>query len=155
MNKDLKDDFYKLPDELYSLLSRNLSSITKKVNGYERLNNLCKKKGVNYNQAKKIKHEMEGTMDPKVYKLIGGDELLDWINDKLTRERKIVDNNKRRKMQAGLSNQFKKTHHKDKSKNSTNVNIARAQKNSDEIINNRAIYTEASRIRDIINKIII
>ena len=58
-------------------------------------------------------------------------------------------------MQAGLPNQFKKSHTKDKSKNPTKVRLVRTQKTSDEIINNRAVYTETSRIRDIINKIII
>jgi len=58
-------------------------------------------------------------------------------------------------MNAGLENQFKKTHSKDKSKNPTKVRLVSTQKNADEIINNRAVYNEASRIRDIINKIII
>ena len=154
MNKDLKNDFYKLPDELLGMLTNNLRSVSNKVNGYERLSTLCKNKGVNYGQAKKIKHEMENDMDPKAYKLIGGEELFEWLNDKLTRERKIVDNTKRRKMQGGLNNQFKKAHTKNQSKNPTKVRLARAQKTSDEIINNRTVYTEASRIRDIIKKII-
>ena len=154
MNKDLKNDFYKLPDELLETLNNNLRRTSNKTNGYERLSTLCKNKGVNYGQAKKIKYEMENGMNPQSYKLIGGDELLEWINDKLTRERKIVDTNKRRKMQGGLTNQFKKPHTKDNSKNPTKVRLARAQKTSDEIINNRTVYTETSRIRDIIKKII-
>ena len=155
MNKDLKYDFYKLPEELLGKLTSNLKSSSDKVNGYERLSNLCKDKGVSYGQAKKIKHEMENGLSPEAYKLVGGDELLEWINDKLNRERKIVDGNKRRKMEAGLPNQFKKTHTKNKSKNPTKVRLVKTQKNSDEILNNRAVYNEASRIRDIINKIII
>jgi hypothetical protein len=155
MNKDLKYDFYKLPDELLDVLNHNLKRTSKKVNGYERLSNLCKDKGVNYGQAKKIKHEMENDLDPKAYKLVGGDDLLEWLNDRLTRERKIVDSNKRVKMNAGLNNQFKKTHKKNNSKNPTKVRLVKTQKNNDEILNNRAVYNEASRIRDIINKIII
>jgi hypothetical protein len=155
MNKDLKNDFYKLPDELLETLKKNLSRCNSKTNGYERLSALCKNRGVNYGQAKKIKHEMENGMNSQSYELIGGGELLEWLNDKLTRERKIVDNNKRRKMQAGLPNQFKKSHTKDKSKNPTKVRLVKTQKTADEIINNRAVYTETSRIRDIINKIII
>jgi hypothetical protein len=155
MNKDLKYDFYKLPDELLNTLNHNLKRSSKKVNGYERLSNLCKDKGVNYGQAKKIKHEMENGLDPQAYKLVGGDDLLEWLNDKLNRERKIVDNNKRVKMNSGLENQFKKTHTKDGNKNPTKIKLVKTQKNNDEIFNNRAVYTEASRIRDIINKIII
>jgi len=155
MNKDLKHDFYKLPEELLHTLTSNLKRTSDKASGYERLSNLCKDKGVNYGQAKKIKHEMENDLNPEAYKLVGGDELLDWVNDKLTRERKIVDGNKRVRMNAGLNNQFKKPHNKDNSKNSTKVRLVKTQKNSDEILNNRAVYNEASRIRDIINKIII
>ena len=155
MNKDLKNDFYKLPDELFGSLSNTLQSTNKNVNGYERLNNLCKNKGVSYGQAKKIKHEMENGMDPHVYKLVGGDDLFDWLNDKLTRERKIVDGNKRRKMEAGLDNQFKKAHTKSIHTNPTKVRLVKVQKNADEIVNNRAVYNEASRIKEIINKIII
>ena len=58
-------------------------------------------------------------------------------------------------MNGGINNQFKKTHTKDGSKNPTKVKLVTTQKTSDEILNNRAVYNEASRIRDIINKIII
>lgn len=114
MNSSLKDNFYKLPDELLEILIGNLKSTNPKVSGYERLKKLCTDKGVNYGQAKKIKHEMENDMGPEVFKLIGGDELISWLNDKLGRERDIVDTSKRRKMDAGLKNQFKKSHSKDK-----------------------------------------
>jgi len=155
MNSSLKDNFYKLPDELLEILIGNLKSTNPKVSGYERLKKLCTDKGVNYGQAKKIKHEMENDMGPEVFKLIGGDELISWLNDKLGRERDIVDTSKRRKMDAGLKNQFKKSHSKDKSKNPTKVNLAGVQKNSDEIFNNRVVYEQVSRIREIIKKIII
>jgi|TARA_R110000744_G_scaffold22825_2_gene58141 hypothetical protein len=154
MNKDLKNDFYNLPDELLKILNQTLSRTSKNVNGYERLSNLCKNKGVNYGQAKKIKHEMENDLNPQAYKLVGGDGLLEWLNDKLGRERKIVDNTKRNKMNSGLENQFKKTHTKDKSKNPTKVRLVSTQKNSDEIFNNRAVSEEMTRIKEIIKIII-
>ena len=155
MNKDLKNNFFKLPDELLEMLNGNLKKSSTNTSGYERLANLCKNKGVNYGQAKKIKHEMENGLNTQAYKLVGGDNLLEWLNDKLTRERKIVDSSKRNKMNSGLENQFKKTHTKDKNKNPTKVRLVSTQKTADEIVNNRAVYNEASRIRDIINKIII
>ncbi len=40
MNKDLKYDFYKLPDELLNTLTHNLKQTSRNVNGYERLSNL-------------------------------------------------------------------------------------------------------------------
>ena len=144
MNSTLKNDFYRIPDELLDILIKNLKSSGSEVSGYGRLKTLCSNKGVNYGQAKKIKHEMEG-----------GDEMITWLNDKLGRERDIVDTTKRRKMDAGLKNQFKKTHNKDKNKNPTKVNLAGTQKTSDEIFNNRVVYEQVSRIREIIKKIII
>ena len=76
--------------------------------------------------------------------------------DKLKRlSMRWKDTTKRRKMDAGLKNQFKKTHNKDKNKNPTKVNLAGTQKTSDEIFNNRVVYEQVSRIREIIKKIII
>ena len=155
MNSTLKNDFYKLPNELLDVLIQKLKSSDPKVSGYERLKTLCSNKGVKYGQAKKIKHEMENGMDPEVFKLVGGDEMITWLNDKLNRQRNIVDTSKRRKMDAGLKNQFKKTHTKDKNKNPTDVNLVGVQKTSDEIFNNRVVYEQVSRIREIIKKIII
>ena len=99
--------------------------------------------------------EYENGLNPQAYKLVGGDDLLEWLNDKLTRERKIVDSTKRTKMNAGLENQFKKTHTKNKSKNPTKVRLVSTQKTSDEIFNNRAVSEEMTRINEIIKKIII
>ena len=56
MNKDLVNDFYKLPDELLSVLTTNLSNSNEKQNGYDRLNGLCEKKGVNYIKDRGIKN---------------------------------------------------------------------------------------------------
>ncbi len=154
MNKNLKNEFYPLPDSLLSHLKHNLDKSDKTYNGYKRLETMCDQKGMGYKQAKKIKHEMENDMEPTVYKLIGGDELLEWINEKLKSRRNVVDGIKRNKMRAGLPNQFKKTHTKDKSKNSTKVRIAKVAKNSDAIMNNRAIYENIDRINNLIKKVI-
>ena len=154
MNNDLKNDFYTLPNSLLSHLQNNLKNSDKTHNGYDRLETMCGQKGVGYKQAKKIKHEMENDMEPTVYKLIGGDELLEWIDKKLGSRRDVVDGTKRTKMNSGLPNQFKKPHTKDKSKNSTKVRIAKVAHNSDGIMNNRAIYENIDRINNLIKKVI-
>tara|TARA_Y100001938_G_C7917300_1_gene342604 strand:+ start:283 stop:747 length:465 start_codon:yes stop_codon:yes gene_type:complete len=154
MNKDLKNDFYKFPVELLSHLMKNLNGSNKSENGFKRLKGICDQKGMGYKQAKKIKHEMENDMEPTVYKLIGGDELLSFINNSLDKRRDIVDGIKRVKMNSGLPNQFKKTHTKDKSKNSTKVNLPKVATNSDAIMNNRAIYENIDRINNLIKKVI-
>ena len=153
MNKDLVNDFYKLPDELLSVLTTNLSNSNEKQNGYDRLNGLFEKKGVNYGQAKKIKHEMENDMDPKVYKLIGGDELLDWVNSKLEHRRKSIESGKRQRMNAGMPNQFKKEHTKDNSKNATKVRLVKAPNDSRSIYSDKPIYEEIKRIKQIITEL--
>ena len=56
MNKDLKNDFYKLPVELLSHLMKNLNGSNESHNGFKRLKGICDQKGVGYKQAKKIKH---------------------------------------------------------------------------------------------------
>ena len=81
MNKDLKNDFYSLPKELLLHLNDNLKNSNDSQSGFKRLKGMCDQKGMGYTQAKKVKHEMENGMEPQVYKLIGGDELLSWIND--------------------------------------------------------------------------
>tara|TARA_R110000824_G_scaffold152281_1_gene323475 strand:- start:188 stop:652 length:465 start_codon:yes stop_codon:yes gene_type:complete len=154
MNKDLKHDFYAFPKELKEKIKFNFNKASEKDNGYNRLERFNKDGGVNYGQAKKVKHELENGLEGEVYKLVGGDDLLDWLNDTLGNRRKTVDGIKRSKMNAGLPNQFKKPHDKDKSKNPTNVNVAKVQKSSDEIINNRTVYESITRIKDIIKKII-
>jgi len=154
MNKDLKNDFYTFPRELKEKIKFNFKNSSKKDNGYDRLERFNSDGGVNHGQAKKVKHELENDMDPSAYKLVGGDDLLSWLNDTLGNRRKVVDGIKRTKMNAGLPNQFKKAHVKDKSKNSTNVNVAKVQKSADEIINNRTVYESVTRIKDIIKKII-
>ena len=98
MNKDLKNDFYSLPKELLLHLNDNLKNSNDSQSGFKRLKGMCDQKGMGYTQAKKVKHEMENGMEPQVYKLIGGDELLSWINDKLDRRRDIVDGIKRNKI---------------------------------------------------------
>jgi hypothetical protein len=154
MNKDLKNDFYSLPDVLFNSLKHKLDKSDESHNGYKRLKNICDQKGVGYKQAKKIKHEMENGMEPEVYKLVGGDDLLGWLDEKLDTRRKAVDGVKRNKMRSGLPNQFKKPHTKDKSKNSTKVRIPKMAKNSDQIMNNRAIYENINKINNLIKKII-
>jgi len=80
------------------------------------------------------------------YDVIGGDEMLHFIDDTLNNRRNNIHTTKKRKMESGLSNQFKKTHTKDRSKNPTKVRKVKVAKKADDIINNRAIYEEVAKI---------
>ena len=53
-------------------------------------------------------------------------------------------------MNSGMSNQFLKPHTKNKSKNPTKVRKIKVATRMDDIANNRAIYEEINRIKELI-----
>ena len=93
---------------------------------------------------------MENELGDDEYKIIGGDDMLDFINRALGDRRKNVYNSKKIRQNSGEENVFKKTHTKDKSKNPTRVTKIKVATTSDEINNNRAVYEEINRIKQLI-----
>ena len=150
MNNDLKNDTYVLPDSILSLLTSNLESLSPGDKGYDRCKNMVSDGSLTYPQAKKFKHELENELEDEDYAVVGGDDMLDFINDSLTKRRDGVHNSKKIRQNAGEENVFKKTHTKDKSKNPTKVRKIKVAKNSDDILNNRAVYEEIDRIKQLI-----
>tara|TARA_R110000824_G_scaffold161822_3_gene337293 strand:+ start:2513 stop:2968 length:456 start_codon:yes stop_codon:yes gene_type:complete len=150
MNSDLKDDKYVLPDPLMDVLSGNLKSLTPGDKGYDRCNNMVRDGSLTYPQAKKFKHELENDLEDEDYSVVGGDDMLAFINDSLTRRRDGVHHSKKVRQNSGEENAFKKTHTKDKSKNPTKVRKIKVATNSDDILNNRAVYEEIDRIKQLI-----
>ena len=150
MNSDLKDDTYVLPDSILSLLSTNLESLGPDDKGYDRCKNMVSDGSLTYPQAKKFKHELENELEGDNYEVVGGDDILNFINDSLTRRRDGVHNSKKIRQDSGEENVFKKTHTKDKSKNPTKVRKIKVATNSDDINNNRAVYEEIDRIKQLI-----
>ena len=104
MNDDLKNDVYPLPDALIKQLKSNLSSITPTDKGYSRCKNLSSSGQLTHTQAKKLKHELENDMAESDYDVVGGDEMLHFIDDTLNHRRDNVHTTKKRKMESGLSN---------------------------------------------------
>jgi len=150
MNSDLKNDKYKVPKELLEKLKLNLSNLNKKEKGYSRCKDITNKGFLTYPQAKKIKFELENELGDDEYKIIGGDDMLDFINRALGDRRKNVYNSKKIRQNSGEENVFKKTHTKDKSKNPTRVTKIKVATTSDDINNNRAVYEEINRIKQLI-----
>ena len=150
MNNDLKDDTYVLPDSILSLLSNNLKSLGPGDKGYDRCKNMVGDGSLTYPQAKKFKHELENDLEDEDYNVVGGDDMLDFINDSLTRRRDRVHNSKKIRQNSGEENVFKKTHTKDRSKNPTKVRKIKVATSSDDISNNRAVYEEIDRIKQLI-----
>ena len=116
MNQDLKDDKYKVPNELLELLKDNLSNLNSGDKGFDRCSDITKKGFLTYPQAKKIKFELENELESDEYDIIGGDDMLKFIDLSLGDRRKNVHNSKKIRQNSGEENVFKKTHHKDKSK---------------------------------------
>jgi len=150
MNKDLKNDKYSLPESLINLLKNNLSSLTKKDKGYDRCNTMVNDGYVSYPQAKKLKHELENELEDIEYETVGGEDMLNFINSSLDDRRDGVYSSKKIRQNSGEENVFKKTHTKDKSKNPTRVRKIKVATKSDDINNNRAIYEEINRIKQLL-----
>ena len=150
MNSDLKDDKYVIPDELRSTLSSRLKSMNKSDKGYSRCNTLLSDGNVTYSQAKKLKHELENELDGNDYDNVGGDDMLTFLDSSLGNRRNSVKGGKKNRMNAGMENQFLKSHTKDNSKNPTKVRKVKVAKKSDDIMNNRAIYEDIARIKKLI-----
>ena len=72
------------------------------------------------------------------------------INNCLNNRRDGVKFGKKTRMNAGMENQFLKKHTKDKSKNPTKVRKIKVATKNDDIINNRAIYEDISRIKKLL-----
>tara|TARA_R110000824_G_scaffold242454_1_gene431156 strand:- start:4225 stop:4680 length:456 start_codon:yes stop_codon:yes gene_type:complete len=150
MNSDLKNDTYVLPDTILDTLTSNLKSLSPGNKGYDRCKNMVDAGSLTYPQAKKFKHELENDLEDEAYSVVGGDDMLDFINDSLTRRRDGVHKSKKIRQDSGEENVFKKTHTKDKSKNPTKVRKIKVATKSDDINNNRAIYEEIDRIKQLL-----
>ncbi len=150
MNSDLKDDKYILPDQLLDVLKSNLKTLSPGDKGYDRCNNMVNDGSLTYPQAKKFKHELENDLEDRDYDIVGGDDILDFINDSLNKRRDSVYNSKKIRQNTGEENVFKKTHTKDKSKNPTKVRKIKVATRADDINNNRAVYEEIDRIKQLI-----
>jgi|TARA_B100001094_G_scaffold305866_1_gene336069 hypothetical protein len=150
MNSDLKNDVYVIPDSLLDSLKSNLTNLSSGDKGYSRCNNMVNDGKLTYSQAKKFKHELENDLEDIDYDIVGGDDMLDFINDSLDGRRNSVHSSKKIRQNAGEENVFKKTHTKDRSKNPTKVRKIKVAKNSDDILNNRAVYEEINRIKQLL-----
>ena len=113
MNRDLKNDVYVIPDSLLDGLKSNLTNLSSTDKGYTRCNNMVNDGKLTYSQAKKFKHELENDLEDTDYAVVGGDDMLDFINDSLDGRRNSVHSSKKIRQNAGEENVFKKTHTKD------------------------------------------
>jgi len=151
MNSDLKNDIYSLPDTLIDKLNLSLKNLNPGDSGYDRCKKIVSDGNVGYSQAKKMKHELENDLEGHDYEVVGGDDMLDFINASLDGRRDSVYKSKKVRQNSGEENVFKKSHTKDRTKNPTKVRKIKVATKSDDINNNRAVYEEIDRIKQLIN----
>tara|TARA_R110000787_G_scaffold155257_4_gene268976 strand:+ start:161 stop:616 length:456 start_codon:yes stop_codon:yes gene_type:complete len=150
MNQDLKNDIYVIPDNLISKLQSGVKSLSTGEKGYDRCNTMISDGSLTHSQAKKFKSELENELVDNSYEVVGGDDMLSFINNSLEGRRDSVHRSKKIRQNSGEENVFKKTHTKDKTKNPTRVRKIKVATSMDDISNNRAVYEEINRIKQLI-----
>ncbi|MFW6219462.1 MAG: NUDIX hydrolase [bacterium] len=126
MNKELYDKKYKLPDNVYYFIKNKYNKYltqngNKDIKGFKRAKNIIDSNGkLTYQQLKRIKNYFDNThqINKDEYELNGGDLMKNYVNHKLTEERKKIKSSKKIKSDVGMENQFRKKHAKDGMSNS-------------------------------------
>lgn len=118
-NSELRNKRFPIPDGVRKHLSATLAEYDgdKTIDGYKRLNNLLASKGVSYRDMKRIKNFFDtyrGTNKSADYILNGGDTMRCWVENTLGRARKSIEDFKRAKKEAGISNAYIRPHEKDR-----------------------------------------
>jgi hypothetical protein len=157
MNSDLKDKVWQCPDELLGKLKSNLANFGGKEGsrGVQRIKDIIDYPKVSYSQMKRLKNYFdtyEGDGSDNEYKMIGGDEMKNWVNNSLKTSRDAIYNVKNTRMMAGEENQFIDTHEKDNNSNPTDVSIPKLHKMSKSkyIMLDRGFTEQISRIKQLI-----
>jgi len=154
-NSELYGNKWTIPNNVINSLNTELKRNDKKLKGYKRAQNIVSDRTMTYSMLKRMKNffnDFSGNKSDREYLISGGEPMEKWVTSTLERSRGDITRQKRTKADAGMTNQFKKTHTKDKeNKNVTKSNVARITGNSRDIMNNRAVYKEMTRI---INKLI-
>jgi hypothetical protein len=126
-NRDLKDKTYTINDNLYSHLTglKTQYQDYKDQAGYKTMCNLLDNKSISSNEMYRLKNRLENLgQDTDEFKMMGGDEMLQWINTNLDRDTNLSRKRKEFKSNMGVENAFIKKHSKNNGgKSHTNDNI--------------------------------
>lgn len=130
-NERLKRKSWNIPFNILNQLNSALQQFkgNKKTSNFVSLENLIKNKTISYENAKKIKsfYENGKYSGPKI------DFFISFIDNKLKTSRDALNNVKDVKQDLGMNNTHIKSHNKNHSGNTTNVNIPK-------IKNNKVVY---------------
>lgn len=158
MNSQLKDDIYEIPEEILRKMYETYQMVTdENACGMKRAKKLLIDKKVNYNQLKRIIHDikyLDKEKQPIRYSLYGGELMEKWALNFLNQQRKRVKDQKHSRLQADdigqidRKNAYNQTH---KKKNNYNTNTDYIKSNSDSsVISSIGIMEEVDRIKTLI-----
>lgn len=152
-NSQLKGKYFKVPDNVFNQINRNLSTInpdTEQAKGLNRAKDIVADRKISYSQMKRLKNYFDtykGDGSDEEFNLVGGKITRMWVDKTLGSNRDSILQSKKAKKDGGLENQFLKTHEKDNDNanptkaNGGMIDIAKSSQ-SKNIMANSAIYQE-------------
>lgn len=160
-NSNLRNTKFPVPNEVLDHcreIIKNYGDSYKNYKGHKRLTNLLNKEYVTYEQLKRIKNffdNFDGKTNEPSYIMNGGDTLKNWVENKLSRERKNIEARKRRNERSGQENQYKDPHEKDNNndKKIQKTSIPQPQKSANDIMFNDNENLEEQKIFKLIKEI--
>ncbi len=163
MNSELMGKEYNLPDHVIQHLQTKASQCSKDTPGLDRAVNLLQSRKVNYNQLKRILHDMkyiDKTNEAVKYDLYGGEVLEKWGTEVLGGDRGQIDSRKDSRKRAddigGISGMRKNSHlssHSKKQKMTSPVNTLKSNsdKTSVSSLSVKGLFEEIDRIKNLMN----
>lgn len=163
MNKDLKERFFDVPQDILNKINHTIIGLNgKNVSGVQRAKKLITDKKVKYGQLKRIIHDIENMdkiKDIVKYNLCGGELMEKWSNQFLKGERDLIKGRKNSKknsdtmigMNGERKNSFLKTHKKRFNfKIPTNLIKSNSHKNTITPLKSLKLFEELVKIKKLI-----
>jgi hypothetical protein len=160
MNKDLKDSFFDIPQNVLDQINSSLQNLNgQHVDGVHRAKKLLSDKKVKYGQLKRIIHDinnMDKKNDLTKYNLCGGERMEKWAKQHLKGERDLISNRKDSKKQAdeigGITGERKNSHLKKHTKRfsfkiPTNLIKSNSHKTSISPITSLGLFEQIERMK--------
>ena len=110
-NKELVDNTYQIPEKLYKTLCANHNRVKNNSNikGIQRLGNLVNNRAISYNEMYRLKNYFENLpQNDSEYILLGGNEMVRWIDQQLKSSTSSSKNTKEIKKMLGMKNVYQK-----------------------------------------------
>lgn len=149
-NSELKNRVFPIPDGVKKHLRKIADNYKgdKTVDGYKRLNNLLENDVLSYREMKRIKNffdSYKGVTESVPFILNGGEPMRDWVNNTLNRARKVVDDFKKAKKDAGIDNAYIKPHEKNRQTKTTKPTQTKFNTTNRNMINNNTLKYESKK----------